>query len=147
MVLTMELLAREIPHRSQYLVGWRSGRYREHELVNQLRWFSALGGGEGCLSSHTGRFAREELYDMVRSEPMTVLPKRLGTSDVGFAKTCRRHGIPVPERGYSARIAVGQAANKEPLPAQQPEMRDVVRIRVDRREQKLKYDDINLLSA
>jgi integrase len=103
--------------------------------------------GTGDTKIHTGRFAREELYDMVWSEPMTVLSKRLGISDVGFAKTCRRHGIPVPERGYWARIAAGQVANKEPLPGQQPGMREVIRIRVDRRGQKLKDADINLVSA
>src|SRR5271155_1853895 len=51
-VLTPELLPCEISHRSQHLVRWCSRRHREHELVNQLRWLSALGGGEGCLTTH-----------------------------------------------------------------------------------------------
>src|ERR1700722_15027877 len=51
-VLTIELLAREISHRPQHLVGWCSRRHREHELVDQLRWLSAFGGGEGCLTAH-----------------------------------------------------------------------------------------------
>lgn len=47
---------------------------------------------------------------------MTHLAKELGISDVGLAKTCRRHGVPVPPRGYWAQLAAGKALPKTPLP-------------------------------
>ena len=59
---------------------------------------------------------RTELYDLVWSEPMTKIAKRLGISDVGLAKACRRAGIPVPERGYWAKSQHGKKVQREPLP-------------------------------
>jgi hypothetical protein len=41
-------------------------------------------------------FTREELYQAVWSESMRVLAPRLGVSDVGLAKICKRMRIPVP---------------------------------------------------
>src|ERR1035441_8479182 len=51
-VLTPESLPREVSHRSEHLVRWRSWRHREHEFMDQLGWLSSFGGGEGCLSPH-----------------------------------------------------------------------------------------------
>jgi len=45
-------------------------------------------------------FTREELYNLVWSEPFTKLSKRFETSDVGFRKFCERSGIPVPKAGH-----------------------------------------------
>ena len=59
---------------------------------------------------------RAELYELVWSEPMTKLAKRLGISDVGLAKACRRAGIPVPERGYWAKSQHGKKVQRRPLP-------------------------------
>ena len=64
----------------------------------------------------TIRLSREELYRQVWEEPITKLAKRYGLSDVGLAKTCRRHKIPKPERGYWAKRASGKAMPKLPLP-------------------------------
>lgn len=44
-------------------------------------------------------FTRKELYDLVWSEPMRDIAKRLEISDVGLAKACRNAEIPVPPRG------------------------------------------------
>lgn len=55
---------------------------------------------------------RSELHEKVWSTPMTKLAKELGISDVGLAKVCRRHAIPVPPRGYWAKLKAGQ---KPPL--------------------------------
>jgi len=52
--------------------------------------------------------SREDLYELVWSKPMRDLAKDFGISDVGLAKRCRRLGIPVPGRGYWARIDAGQ---------------------------------------
>ncbi len=68
--------------------------------------------------SSTG-FTREELYELVWSEPMIKLAARYGISGNGLAKACRRANIPVPERGYWARQQVGQKVSKKPLPSAQ----------------------------
>ena len=60
-------------------------------------------------------FDREELYAMVWAEPMRTLAARLGVSDVGLAKACRRAMVPVPERGYWAKLQHGKATTKPPL--------------------------------
>lgn len=63
------------------------------------------------------KLTREELYEAVWLEPMSKLAKRFGVSDVALAKICRRHGIPLPGRGYWAKLAAGKAPAKPPLPA------------------------------
>jgi len=67
-----------------------------------------------CGPLHT--FTREALYKLVWSESTQTLSKRFGISDVGLAKACRRANIPTPDRGYWARVAVGQDCEKKPLP-------------------------------
>jgi len=61
-------------------------------------------------------FTREALYKLVWSESPRTLSKRLGISDVGLAKVCRRANIPTPDRGYWARVAAGQGCEKTTLP-------------------------------
>jgi hypothetical protein len=60
--------------------------------------------------------SREQLYDLVWSKPIQSLAREYGISDVGFAKRCHRYGIPVPPRGYWARVDAGQFPKREPLP-------------------------------
>ena len=59
---------------------------------------------------------REELYEKVWSTPMQKLAVEFGFSDVGFAKLRRRHQVPVPPRGYRARLPVGQTPKRAALP-------------------------------
>jgi len=61
-------------------------------------------------------FTRQQLYDLVWSEPVAKLAAGYGISDVGLAKACRRAGIPVPERGYWTKVASGQRVKKRSLP-------------------------------
>jgi hypothetical protein len=61
--------------------------------------------------------SREELYDKVWSTPIHKLSKEFSLSDVGLGKLCRRHQIPVPGRGYWARLQSGQHLKRPPLPA------------------------------
>ncbi len=61
-------------------------------------------------------FSRKSLYDLVWSEPKVQLAKRLGVSDVAIGKYCRAADIPVPPRGYWARLEAGQSITKIPLP-------------------------------
>jgi hypothetical protein len=58
---------------------------------------------------------RKELYDLVWSRPMRDVAMEFGISDVGLAKTCARHGIPTPPRGYWARVQAGQKVQQQPL--------------------------------
>ncbi len=59
---------------------------------------------------------RSKLYELVWSKPMTKLGAELGISDVGLAKACRRHAIPVPPRGHWAKLQAGKASPKVLLP-------------------------------
>lgn len=60
---------------------------------------------------------RSELYQKVWATPMTRLASELGISDVGLAKACRRHAIPVPPRGHWAKLQAGKKSPQPPLPA------------------------------
>ncbi|MFC1719915.1 hypothetical protein ACFL00_02090 [Pseudomonadota bacterium] len=61
-------------------------------------------------------FKREELYELVWSEPITKIGKKFGISDVAIAKKCRQLDVPRPPRGYWARLAHGYKDSKPPLP-------------------------------
>jgi len=50
---------------------------------------------------------RQALYELVWSEPMLSLAKRWGMSGRGLAKACRRAQVPVPPRGYWAKVKAG----------------------------------------
>lgn len=60
-------------------------------------------------------FSRQEMYDLVWSIPIQKLAQRFRLSDRGLAKTCLRHQVPVPGRGYWAKIDAGQPVRRTPL--------------------------------
>jgi hypothetical protein len=60
--------------------------------------------------------SREDLYERVWTEPIQKLSKEYGLSDVGLAKTCRRHNIPIPPLGYWAKKRAGHPVTKDSLP-------------------------------
>lgn len=60
---------------------------------------------------------REALYNEVWSEPVSVVAARYGLSDVGLAKICRVWAIPLPSRGYWAKVNAGRIMRQVPLPA------------------------------
>ncbi|WP_290810680.1 hypothetical protein [Ferrovibrio sp.] len=60
---------------------------------------------------------RQELYELVWASPISKLAEKFGMSDRGIAKICAKAEVPVPERGYWARVQAGQTAAKSPLPA------------------------------
>lgn len=62
------------------------------------------------------QYNRQELYEQVWSVPMSKLSERLGLSDVGLAKICKKYNIPRPPRGYWAKKKVGQEPKRTPLP-------------------------------
>jgi hypothetical protein len=59
---------------------------------------------------------RKSFFEMVWSQPMTKLAAQFKISDVALTKICRRHEIPVPGRGFWARVAAG-------YPLKRPELR------------------------
>ena len=60
--------------------------------------------------------SRVELFELVWSKPMTHLSKELGLSDVGLRKICVKYGIPLPARGYWARLKFGTQDPRPELP-------------------------------
>jgi len=62
------------------------------------------------------KLMRAQLYAMVWEKPMTHLAKEFGLSDVGLAKICKKHGVPLPERGYWAKVEAGIKVPKKALP-------------------------------
>jgi hypothetical protein len=78
------------------------------------------------------RICRNDLYDLIWSEPITTLAQRFGISDVGLAKVCRRSDIPAPTRGYWARIAAGDSVPRPELPERADLGTRAIRFRVNR---------------
>jgi hypothetical protein len=64
----------------------------------------------------TRTLSRQELYDLVWSEPMAQLGKRLGISEVDLSKVCDRMRIPAPGRGWWAKKEAGHAVKRDRLP-------------------------------
>ncbi|WP_162575878.1 hypothetical protein [Variovorax sp. PBL-H6] len=59
---------------------------------------------------------RSELYALVWQTPLRHLGPKLGLSDVGLSKLCRRYDIPVPPVGYWTRLAAGKTCVQTTLP-------------------------------
>jgi hypothetical protein len=68
--------------------------------------------------------SREDLYELAWSKPISELSKDFGISDVGLAKRCRRLGVPLPGRGYWARIDAGQKPYRPKLSRREPQRDD-----------------------
>jgi len=62
------------------------------------------------------KVSRETLYDEVWTDPVTEVAKCYGLSDVGLAKLCRTMGIPLPTRGYWAKLRAETNPRRTPLP-------------------------------
>lgn len=81
---------------------------------------------------HAHYFTREDLYKSVWTAPVCEIAIRLGISDVGLAKACRRAAIPLPPRGYWAKVASGQHVAQAPLPAPPPGLPTLIRVTATR---------------
>jgi hypothetical protein len=60
-------------------------------------------------------FERQKLFDEVWSTPVTKLAKAYSLSDVGLRKICIALDVPLPPRGYWAKLAAGKTIPKPPL--------------------------------
>lgn len=68
------------------------------------------------MAEATQSVDRETLYNEVWTDPVTIVAPRYGLSDVGLAKICRTLAIPLPSRGYWAKVKSGKVMNRVPLP-------------------------------
>lgn len=91
------------------------------------------------------RFTRCELHDLVWSRPMKTLAADYGISDVGLAKACRRHGIPVPPRGHWAKLQAGKRTVRQPLPARGLGMPEVIAVGGNHYWQHCYHEPANLI--
>ncbi|WP_457811356.1 hypothetical protein [Sinorhizobium meliloti] len=64
---------------------------------------------------------------------MKKLAEKQGVSDVALAKTCRKHDVPLPPRGYWAKLQAGKKVSKERLPPRRLGMPEFVQFGGDRR--------------
>ena len=62
------------------------------------------------------RLTREELYEKLWSRPAIALAEEFGISGRGLGEICSRFEIPVPPRGYWAKLAAGKDVTRIPLP-------------------------------
>lgn len=60
--------------------------------------------------------SRQDLFTRVWDTPMRKLAAEFAISDVGLAKVCRKHDIPVPPVGYWAKVAHGKPTTRPLLP-------------------------------
>jgi len=60
--------------------------------------------------------SREELYELVWTKPMTQVAKQFDVSGSYMARVCSALNVARPERGYWAKLAVGKAPPRRPLP-------------------------------
>jgi len=74
--------------------------------------------------------SREDLYELAWSKPISELAKDFGISDVGLAKRCRGLGVPLPGRGYWARIDAGQKPYRPMLAQREAQRHDQVALTV-----------------
>ena len=61
-------------------------------------------------------YSRETLYKQVWEKPVSSVAKEYGVSDTAIAKVCRRLNIPLPPRGYWAKVHAGQTPKIPDLP-------------------------------
>lgn len=59
---------------------------------------------------------RKELYDLLWSEPMSVMIKKYNISYAEIRKTCLGMNIPIPENGHWSRIQFGKSVTIQELP-------------------------------
>ena len=72
--------------------------------------------------------SRSKLYDLVWSKPMTKVAAEFDVTGTALKKTCIRHKVPTPERGYWAKLAHSKKVKQVPLPALDDHRLETIRI-------------------
>ena len=88
---------------------------------NSLRCGSAVSWRRATLFGKQIKISRTDLYDRLWTTPLRTLAKEIGLSDVGLAKLCRRHDIPLPGRGYWVRMQFGKRQERAPASSPRPD--------------------------
>ena len=78
--------------------------------------------------TETCSISREELFELVWTEPSTKLAKRFGISDVALAKICKKYDIPKPGLGYWRQKQAGSAGKRPFLPKLEKPLANSIRI-------------------
>jgi hypothetical protein len=84
--------------------------------IPKVVWIGGFRYGEGPEV----RLTREALFERVWTEPVDKLARSWGLSGPGLSKACRRLRIPLPPRGYWAKLAAGRRPRRPALPALEP---------------------------
>ncbi len=61
------------------------------------------------------KFTRNQLYELIWSEPLLKLSKKYCISDNGLRKICKSMNIPLPPNGYWMKIKYGKKVKKPQL--------------------------------
>ena len=77
---------------------------------------------------HAHYLKREDLHKLVWTAPVSEIASRIGISDVGLAKACRRADIPLPGRGHWAKLSAGHGVGADPLPPAPAGLPEFIRI-------------------
>jgi hypothetical protein len=91
-----------------------------------MRALKHLLGGRHVDVEMRQRMSRLQLYNLVWATLVTALTPQLGISDVALKKTCVKFDVPVPPRGYWAKLEVGKPMFKVALPPRAAGMNDEV---------------------
>ena len=90
------------------------------------------------MSVDSIHLTRSKLYEQVWKTPITKLAKEYDISDVGLAKLCKRHFIPIPGRGYWAKKRHNRVLPKQPkLPALNSKNKHLNHITISKKEEPL----------
>jgi hypothetical protein len=96
-------------------LGWDSApdeRNVESEPLEKARIQSAIKRHPNGSTS----VSRDDLYTLVWTEAMTTVAARFGVSANYLARVCEYLNVPHPTRGYWAKLSVGKATKRPPLP-------------------------------
>jgi hypothetical protein len=92
---------------------------------------------------HAHYLKREDLHKLVWTAPVSEIASQIGISDVGLAKACvraaavrrrirprisHRADIPLPGRGYWAKVSAGHRVEADPLPTAPTGLPELIRI-------------------
>ena len=86
--------------------------------------------------------SRWTVYQLVWAGPISVLAQSLAVSNVTLAKACRRGEIPLPPRGYWAKLKAGKRVTRPPLPLRAPGASDRIDVGSGR-PQMYRADDVD----
>lgn len=89
------------------------------EPARELQYSAALTNNLGTADIKSTNcvhyVTREYLHQLVWESPVSEVAARFGVTDVGLAKACRRSAIPIPPRGYWAKLEAGKWIDPTPL--------------------------------